>query len=324
MAGNDEISQIYRSGPTSARKDPSSIPNVSEAIASLNSTLEANSPREKRRCFFAPRLRRGQSSEPSLLTLEEVTPCFLLIGDLGLMTAVLCGAKERERERDWWSRNGSVRRREREIGGNIAAASWFSSGSVVVRCLFVSLFLVPSFWFLFLVPLSGSLLSISCRLHLENVVGEEDFRGWSVLTIRFEHHRVEKPIWYDFADVGLGVTLLQPGASSKIPSQRAQVELVSSSTLTSLDALWIKCLRGRKVVRTKQSKLREKFLSIYGENCQNLDSGKNSSGAAIQELDLSSNFFNGTLPNSLLENLAAAAAVGGSLVSLNNNFELER
>ncbi|KOM57959.1 hypothetical protein LR48_Vigan11g099200 [Vigna angularis] len=121
MAGNDEISQIYRSGPTSARKDPSSIPNVSEAIASLNSTLEANSPREKRRCFFAPRLRRGQSSEPSLLTLEEVTPCFLLIGDLGLMTAVLCGAKERERER-----------------------------------------LVES-------------------LHLENVVGEEDFRGWSVL-----------------------------------------------------------------------------------------------------------------------------------------------
>ncbi|XP_047156716.1 tyrosine-sulfated glycopeptide receptor 1-like [Vigna umbellata] len=46
------------------------------------------------------------------------------------------------------------------------------------------------------------------------------------------------------------------------------------------------------------------------------NSGKNSSGAAIQELDLSSNFFNGTLPNSLLENLAAAAA-GGSLVSLN-------
>ncbi|KAG2389684.1 uncharacterized protein HKW66_Vig0177570 [Vigna angularis] len=81
--------------------------------------------------------------------------------------------------------------------------------------------------------------------------------------------------------------------------------------------LLAKCLRGRKVVRTEQSKLREKFLSIYGENCQNLDSGKNSSGAAIQELDLSSNFFNGTLPNSLLENLAAAAAVGGSLVSLN-------
>ncbi|KOM41223.1 hypothetical protein LR48_Vigan04g142100 [Vigna angularis] len=52
------------------------------------------------------------------------------------------------------------------------------------------------------------------------------------------------------------------------------------------------------------------------------NSGKNSSGAAIQELDLSNNFFNGTLPNSLLENLAAAAA-GGSLVSLtvsNNSF----
>ncbi|KOM45477.1 hypothetical protein LR48_Vigan06g078300 [Vigna angularis] len=99
MPGSGEISQIYRSGPASARKDPSSIPNVSEAIASLNSTPEANSPREKRRCFFAPRLRRGQSSEPPFLTLDEVTPCFLLIGDLGLMTAVLCGAKERERER---------------------------------------------------------------------------------------------------------------------------------------------------------------------------------------------------------------------------------
>ncbi|KOM47889.1 hypothetical protein LR48_Vigan07g159300 [Vigna angularis] len=76
VAVGGEISQIYRSeGPASARKDPSSIPNVSEAIASLSSTLEANSPREKHRCSFAPRLRRGQSSEPSLLTLEEVTPC---------------------------------------------------------------------------------------------------------------------------------------------------------------------------------------------------------------------------------------------------------
>ncbi|WVZ15116.1 hypothetical protein V8G54_012682 [Vigna mungo] len=56
-------------------KNPSSIPNVSEAIASLSSTLEANSLREKHRCSFAPRLRRGQSSEPLLLTLEEVTPC---------------------------------------------------------------------------------------------------------------------------------------------------------------------------------------------------------------------------------------------------------
>ena len=42
-------------------------------------------------------------------------------------------------------------------------------------------------------------------------------------------------------------------------------------------------------------------------------SGKNSSGGVIQELDLSSNLFNGTLPNSLLEHLAAAAA-GGSFV----------
>ncbi|KOM52471.1 hypothetical protein LR48_Vigan09g113000 [Vigna angularis] len=154
MAGSGEISQIYISeGPASARKDPSSIPNVSEAIASLSSTPKANSPREKRRCSFAPRLRRGQSSEPPLLTLEEVTPCFLLIGDLGLMTAVLCGAKEREREI-----GGFVVVRckgEREIGGNIAgyAKERESSrgGSVVV-------------W-----------------LHLENVIGEEDFTGWSVL-----------------------------------------------------------------------------------------------------------------------------------------------
>ncbi|XP_027335007.1 tyrosine-sulfated glycopeptide receptor 1-like [Abrus precatorius] len=45
---------------------------------------------------------------------------------------------------------------------------------------------------------------------------------------------------------------------------------------------------------------------------------KNSSGGGvvIQEVDLSSNFFNGTLPNSLLEHLAAAAE-GGSLVSFN-------
>ncbi|XP_061370457.1 E3 ubiquitin-protein ligase UPL6-like isoform X2 [Gastrolobium bilobum] len=32
-----------------------------------------------------------------------------------------------------------------------------------------------------------------------------------------------------------------------------------------------KCFRGRKVVRTEQSKLREKFLRIYGKNCQDLD-----------------------------------------------------
>ncbi|TKY72456.1 E3 ubiquitin-protein ligase UPL6 [Spatholobus suberectus] len=32
-----------------------------------------------------------------------------------------------------------------------------------------------------------------------------------------------------------------------------------------------KCFRGRKVVRTEQSRLREKFLRIYGKNCWNLD-----------------------------------------------------
>ncbi|XP_020202831.1 tyrosine-sulfated glycopeptide receptor 1 [Cajanus cajan] len=47
-----------------------------------------------------------------------------------------------------------------------------------------------------------------------------------------------------------------------------------------------------------------------------VDNKKNTSGGVIQELDLSSNHFNGTLPNSLLQHLAAAAA-GGSLVSLN-------
>ncbi|KAL2336329.1 hypothetical protein Fmac_010775 [Flemingia macrophylla] len=47
-----------------------------------------------------------------------------------------------------------------------------------------------------------------------------------------------------------------------------------------------------------------------------VDNKRNTSGGVIQELDLSSNFFNGTLPNSLLEQLAAAAG-GGSLVSLN-------
>ncbi|XP_022633324.1 uncharacterized protein LOC106753574 [Vigna radiata var. radiata] len=68
VAVGGEKSQIYRSeGPASALKDPSSIPNVSEAIASLSSTVEANSLREKRRCSFAPRLHRGQSSEPPCL-----------------------------------------------------------------------------------------------------------------------------------------------------------------------------------------------------------------------------------------------------------------
>ncbi|KAL5171500.1 Tyrosine-sulfated glycopeptide receptor 1 [Glycine soja] len=44
--------------------------------------------------------------------------------------------------------------------------------------------------------------------------------------------------------------------------------------------------------------------------------GDISSDGVIQELDLSSNLFNGALPNSLLEHLAASAA-GGSFVSLN-------
>ncbi|KAK7349356.1 hypothetical protein VNO77_06665 [Canavalia gladiata] len=39
-------------------------------------------------------------------------------------------------------------------------------------------------------------------------------------------------------------------------------------------------------------------------------------GGGVQEVDLSGNFFNGTLPNSLVEHLAAAAK-GGSLVSFN-------
>ncbi|WVZ03994.1 hypothetical protein V8G54_024800 [Vigna mungo] len=83
VAVGSEKSQIYRSeGLASAPKDPSSIPNVSEAIASLSSTPKANSLREKRRCSFAPRVRRGQLSELQLLMLEEVTPiqllCFLI------------------------------------------------------------------------------------------------------------------------------------------------------------------------------------------------------------------------------------------------------
>ncbi|KAG2399213.1 uncharacterized protein HKW66_Vig0083050 [Vigna angularis] len=111
MAGSGEISQIYRSGPASARKDPSSIPNVSEAIASLNSTPEANSPREKRRCFFAPVFAEARERER----------------EIGGVVVVRC---EGERER-----LGEISRRR--LG-----------------------FPVVLWW-----------------LHLENVVGEEDFRG---------------------------------------------------------------------------------------------------------------------------------------------------
>ena len=32
-----------------------------------------------------------------------------------------------------------------------------------------------------------------------------------------------------------------------------------------------KCFRAKKVVRTEQSKLRQKFLNIYGKNCLNVD-----------------------------------------------------
>ncbi|XP_027931583.1 E3 ubiquitin-protein ligase UPL6 isoform X1 [Vigna unguiculata] len=69
------------------------------------------------------------------------------------------------------------------------------------------------------------------------------------------------------------------GRSSK---ERDRKNLLEQTRLERNRRLWLrqqnsaalriqKCFRGRKVVRTEQSKLREKFLSIYGENCQNLD-----------------------------------------------------
>ncbi|WVY92397.1 hypothetical protein V8G54_031485 [Vigna mungo] len=69
------------------------------------------------------------------------------------------------------------------------------------------------------------------------------------------------------------------GRSSK---ERDRKNLLEQTRLERNRRLWLrqqnsaalkiqKCFRGRKVVRTEQSKLREKFLSIYGQNCQNLD-----------------------------------------------------
>ncbi|XP_068495991.1 E3 ubiquitin-protein ligase UPL6 isoform X3 [Phaseolus vulgaris] len=69
------------------------------------------------------------------------------------------------------------------------------------------------------------------------------------------------------------------GRSSK---ERDRKNLLEQTRLERNRRLWLrqqnssalkiqKCFRGRKVVRAEQSKLREKFLSIYGKNCQNLD-----------------------------------------------------
>ncbi|KAG4381383.1 hypothetical protein GLYMA_15G137000v4 [Glycine max] len=69
------------------------------------------------------------------------------------------------------------------------------------------------------------------------------------------------------------------GRSSK---ERDRNNLLEQTRLERNRRMWLrqqnsaalriqKCFRGRKVVRTEQSKLREKFLSIYGKNCQNLD-----------------------------------------------------
>ncbi|KAL2341623.1 hypothetical protein Fmac_009563 [Flemingia macrophylla] len=69
------------------------------------------------------------------------------------------------------------------------------------------------------------------------------------------------------------------GRSSK---ERDRNKLLEQTRLERNRRLWLrqqnsavlriqKCFRGRKVVRTEQSKLREKFLRIYGKNCQNLD-----------------------------------------------------
>ncbi|RDY14851.1 E3 ubiquitin-protein ligase UPL6, partial [Mucuna pruriens] len=69
------------------------------------------------------------------------------------------------------------------------------------------------------------------------------------------------------------------GRSSK---ERDRKNLLEQTRLERNRRLWLrrqnsaaltiqKCFRGRKIVRTEQSKLREKFLIIYGKNCQNLD-----------------------------------------------------
>ncbi|XP_020205693.1 E3 ubiquitin-protein ligase UPL6 [Cajanus cajan] len=69
------------------------------------------------------------------------------------------------------------------------------------------------------------------------------------------------------------------GRSSK---ERDRNKLLEQTRLERNRRLWLrqqnsaalriqKCFRGRKVVRTEQSKLREKFLRVYGKNCQNLD-----------------------------------------------------
>ncbi|KAK7303645.1 hypothetical protein RJT34_14556 [Clitoria ternatea] len=69
------------------------------------------------------------------------------------------------------------------------------------------------------------------------------------------------------------------GRSSK---ERDRKNLLEQTRLERNRRLWLrqqnsaalkiqKCFRGRKVVKTEQSKLQEKFLRIYGKNCQNLD-----------------------------------------------------